>query len=55
MNENEITASILRDLAMLATENADVREGNLSNEEYRKHCELVEQRIETAFPAQPSK
>ena len=50
MDKNEL-AGILRDLVMLAVEISDVQLNNLSLDDYRKHCNLVEERIQKAFPS----
>ena len=50
MNENDNLGVILRELALLAMENSDVRQGRLSDEDYRKHCVIVMESIESRFP-----
>jgi hypothetical protein len=42
---------LLRDLAHLAWENAEVRAGRETDAEYFAHCELVYNRIMAAFSA----
>lgn len=49
--EKQTIGGLLRDLAMLARENA---EGRVSVEDHRAHVDLVYQRIEAAFPTAPA-
>lgn len=46
MDQNQSLPGVLRDLVQLALENADVRAGRLTDDEYRKHCAIVLGRVQ---------